>query len=166
MTNEQKRINIDLAARLDKDSTKRVEQGINDLIAKAEDNPIHVKFDISQAVRGLNEVFKLMEEDKAGRTELWEKTNYLKDKLVAAGFDIGHSQSAVVPVMIYNEPVLFEMYQKLRERGVYVNIVTYPAVRRKECRLRLCTMKDLTFEQIDKAVDIIADLGREYGIIK
>lgn len=61
MTNEQKRINIDLAARLDKDSTKRVEQGINDLIAKAEDNPIHVKFDISQAVRGLNEVFKQLQ---------------------------------------------------------------------------------------------------------
>lgn len=114
---------------------------------------------------GLNEVFKLLEEDKAGREELWEKTNYLKDKLVEKGFDIGHSQSAVVPVMVYSEPILFEMYQKLRERGVYVNIVTYPAVRRKECRLRLCTMKDLTFEQIDKAVEIIADLGREYGLI-
>ena len=115
---------------------------------------------------GLNEVFKLLEEDKAGRTELWEKTNYLKKKLVDAGFDIGHSQSAVVPVMIYNEPILFEMYQKLRERGVYVNIVTYPAVRRKECRLRLCTMKDLTFKQIDRAVEIITELGKEYGIIK
>ena len=68
--------------------------------------------------------------------------------------------------MIYNEPILFEMYQKLRERGVYVNIVTYPAVRRKECRLRLCAMKDLSFEQIDRAVEIIAELGKEYGLIK
>jgi glycine C-acetyltransferase len=58
------------------------------------------------------------------------------------------------------------MYQKLRERGVYVNIVTYPAVRRKECRLRLCTMKNLTFEQIDRAVEILTELGKEYGIIK
>ncbi len=115
---------------------------------------------------GLNEVYKLLETDTAGRKELWEKTNYLKQKLVDAGFDIGHSQSAIVPVMIYNEPILFEMYQKLRERGVYVNIVTYPAVRRKECRLRLCTMKDLSFEQIDKAVEILTELGKEYGIIK
>jgi glycine C-acetyltransferase len=115
---------------------------------------------------GLNEVFKLLESDNAGRKELWEKTNYLKDKLVKEGFDIGHSQSAVVPVMIYNEPILFEMYQKLRERGVYVNIVTYPAVRRKECRLRLCTMKDLTFEQIDRAVEILTEIGKEYNIIK
>ena len=115
---------------------------------------------------GLNEVFKLLEDDKAGRTELWEKTNYLKNKLQEAGFDIGHSSSAVVPVMVYSEPILFEMYQKLRERGVYVNIVTYPAVRRKECRLRLCTMKDLSFLDIDDAVSIISDLGREYGLIK
>lgn len=115
---------------------------------------------------GLNEVFKLLEEDNAGRKQLWENTEYLKTKLLEKGFDIGHSQSAVVPVMVYSEPVLFEMYDKLRKRGVYVNIVTYPAVRRKECRLRLCTMKVLTFEQIDRAVEIIADLGREYGLIK
>ena len=115
---------------------------------------------------GLNEVYKLLETDTAGREELWEKTNYLKQKLTEKGFDIGHSQSAVVPVMVYSEPILFEMYDKLRKRGVYVNIVTYPAVRRKECRLRLCAMKNLTFEQIDRAVEIIAELGREYGLIK
>ncbi len=114
---------------------------------------------------GLNEVFKLLETDTAGRDKLWQNTEYLKSKLLEKGFDIGHSQSAVVPVMVYSEPVLFEMYEKLRRRGVYVNIVTYPAVRRKECRLRLCTMKELTFEQIDKAVEIIAELGREYGLI-
>lgn len=114
---------------------------------------------------GLNEVFKLLQNDEAGRIELMQKTEYLKDKLNKAGFDTGHSQSAVVPVMINDEPILFDMYEKLRKKGVYVNIVTYPAVRRKECRLRLCTMKDLTYEQIDKAVSIIAELGRDYGII-
>ena len=111
-------------------------------------------------------MFKLLETDNAGRKQLWENTEYLKQKLKEQGFDIGHSQSAVVPVMIYSEPVLFEIYEKLRRRGVYVNIVTYPAVRRKECRLRLCTMKDLTFDQIDRAVAIISELGKEYGIIK
>ena len=115
---------------------------------------------------GLNEVFKLLETDSAGREELMNKTDYLKKKLEKKGFDIGHSQSAVVPVMIYNETTLFEMYEKLRRRGVYVNIVTYPAVRRKECRLRLCTMKDLSYDQLDKAVEIIAELGKEYGVIK
>ena len=115
---------------------------------------------------GLNEVFKLLEKDKAGRKELLRKTEYLKLQLKNNGFDIGHSESAIVPVMIYNEEILFKLYQELRELGVYVNIVTYPAVRRKECRLRLCMMKDLGFKQIDKAVQIITRKGKEYGIIK
>lgn len=114
---------------------------------------------------GLNEVFKLLEDDNAGRKKLWENTEYLKRKLVEKGFDISNTQSAVVPVMIYDEAKLFAMYEKLRQRGVYVNIVTYPAVRRKECRLRLCTMKDLTFSEIDKAVEIISEVGKEYKII-
>ena len=114
---------------------------------------------------GLNETFKLFETDSAGREQLWINIEYLKRKLVQNGFDIGHSQSAIIPVMIYNEPVLFEMYDRLRKLGVYVNIVTYPAVRRKECRLRLCVMKDLTFEQIDKAVEIMTDLAKEFGVI-
>ena len=115
---------------------------------------------------GLNEVFKLLEEDNAGREKLWANINYLKEKLLEKGFDIGHSQSAVIPVMIYNEAKLFEIYEKLRMNGVYVNIVTYPAVRRKECRLRLCAMKDLSYEQIDRAVEIISNVCREYSIIE
>ena len=107
----------------------------------------------------------MFETDSAGREQLWINIEYLKRKLVQNGFDIGHSQSAIIPVMIYNEPVLFEMYDRLRKLGVYVNIVTYPAVRRKECRLRLCVMKDLTFEQIDKAVEIMTDLAKEFGVI-
>ena len=115
---------------------------------------------------GLNEGFKLMEKDKAGRRELLDKTEYLKTKLENNGFDTGHSESAIVPVMIYDEEILFKLYQELRSQGVYVNIVTYPAVRRKECRLRLCAMKELSYKQIDKAVDIITKKGKEYGIIK
>ena len=108
-------------------------------------------------------MFKLLASDNAGREKLWENINYLKLKLSEKGFDIGNSQSAVIPVMIYSEPVLFELYDKLRRNGVYVNIVTYPAVRRKECRMRLCAMKN--FEQIERAVDIIAKYAREYNVI-
>lgn len=114
---------------------------------------------------GLNEVFKLFETDTAGRKELMEKTEYLKSKLIEKGFDTAHTQSAIVPVMIYDEAILFKLYKELREAGVYVNIVTYPAVRRKECRLRLCTMREISYEQLDKAVEIIAEKGKEYGII-
>lgn len=114
---------------------------------------------------GLNEVFKLFQNDEAGREILWDKINYLKAKLVEAGFDIAYSQSAIIPVMIYDEEKLFKIHAELRENGLYTNIVTYPAVRRKECRLRLCAMKELTFKQIDRAVDILKIIGHKYGIV-
>ena len=120
----------------------------------------------ASVVGGLNEVFKLLEKDEAGREKLIKNANYLKKELTKRGFNTLNSQSAIVPVMIYNEAVLFEMYDRLRKQGVYANIVTYPAVRRKECRLRLCAMKDLTFKQIDKAIEILTQLAKEYGIIK
>lgn len=114
---------------------------------------------------GLVEVFNLFEKDKAGRKELLDKTKYLKEKLFQAGFELGSSQSAIVPVMVYDEKKLFRLYQELRMEGVYVNIVTYPAVRRKECRLRLCVMKDLTYKQLDRAAELIIQKGKEYEII-
>ena len=116
-------------------------------------------------VAGLNEIFKLLEHDKAGRKDLWENIKYIKEKLNKAGFNTGNSQSGIVPIIIGDEPILFKMYEDLRLSGVYTNIVTYPAVRRKDCRIRLCVMKDLTHAQIDKAVEIITKIGKKYGVI-
>ena len=96
---------------------------------------------------------------------MWEKINYLKSKLAEAGFDIAHTQSAIIPVMIYDEEKLFKIHAELLQKGLYTNIVTYPAVRRKECRLRLCAMKELTFRQIDKAIEILKAAGKKYNVI-
>jgi glycine C-acetyltransferase len=114
---------------------------------------------------GLNEVFKMFLTDNAGRQELWYKINYLKSKLIDVGFNILNSQSAIIPVMIYDEEKLFKIHSELLKMGLYTNIVTYPAVRRKECRLRLCVMKDLTFEQLDRAVKILTHVCKKYEII-
>ncbi len=116
-------------------------------------------------IGGLIEVFKLLKDDNAGRNKLWENINYTKRLLSEKGFNIGDSQSGIVPIVIGDEEKLIRISNDLRLEGVYTNIVTYPAVRRKECRVRLCIMKDMAFEQIDKAVDMITKIGRKYGII-
>ena len=119
----------------------------------------------ASVVGGLIEVFNQFETDKAGRKELLEKTHYLKNRLIKNGFDIPEGDSAIVPVMIYNEETLFRFHRDLKEAGIYTNIVTYPAVRRKECRLRLCVMKNLEYKHLDKAVEIITKIGKKYKII-
>lgn len=116
-------------------------------------------------VAGLNEVFKLLEHDRAGRDKLWENINFLRGRFIRCGFNTGESQSGIIPLIIGDEAVLFKMYQDLRLSGVYTNIVTYPAVRRKECRIRICVMKDLTCNQMERAVDIICKVAKKYGVI-
>ena len=117
-------------------------------------------------VAGLIEVFKLLLEDKAGRDTLWEKIRYLRDGLKQLGFDTGNTASAIIPIMVRDEETLGRLHNELRRRGVFTNIVTYPAVRRKECRLRLSVMNTLTRDEMDHALAILAELGRKYGIIE
>lgn len=116
-------------------------------------------------IGGLIEVFKLFESDNAGRKEVLEKAAYLREKLALAGFDIPTGCSAIVPVMIYDEKKLFAIHRDLLNRGIYTNIVTYPAVRRKECRLRLCVMKELEYKYLDKTIQVVTELGKDYHII-
>ena len=116
-------------------------------------------------VAGLIEVFHLLSSDSAGREKLWQNINYMKDNLRKAGFKLGESNSGIIPVIVGDEERLFAFHNELRQKGVYTNIVSYPAVRRKECRLRLCIMKDLTKEIMDKATQIISEVGKNHGVI-
>ena len=114
---------------------------------------------------GLNEVFKLLREDAAGRERLWDNIRYMLAGLKKLGFDTGDTESAIIPIMIGDEGKLANFHNDLRHQGVFTNLVTYPAVRRKECRLRVSIMNSLTREEMDKALGIFAELGRKYGVI-
>lgn len=116
-------------------------------------------------VGGLIEVFKLMKEDAAGRERLWENVRYMLAGLQALGFDTGDTESAIIPVMVGDEAKLGRFHNALRRRGVFTNVVTYPAVRRKECRLRVSIMSSLTRDELDRALAVFAELGRSFGVI-
>jgi glycine C-acetyltransferase len=114
---------------------------------------------------GLLEVFKLLEADRAGRAQLLARVAQLKALLVAAGFRLGASASGIVPLLVGEEERLYRMHRRLFEKGVYANTVTYPAVRRRECRLRFCVMATLTEAEIAQAAAIITEVGREVGLL-
>lgn len=114
---------------------------------------------------GLIEVFKLFEADQAGRQQLLSRVSDLKARLIAAGFQIGDSASGIVPLWVGDEGRLYAFQHRLFEAGVYANTVTYPAVRRRECRIRLCVMSTLTTEELERAATIIIATGRELGLI-
>ncbi|MBN2685006.1 MAG: aminotransferase class I/II-fold pyridoxal phosphate-dependent enzyme [Pontiellaceae bacterium] len=114
---------------------------------------------------GLIEVFKLMEADEAGRNQLWKNVNYMLNGLRSLGFDTGETQSPIIPVIVGDEKKLGAFQNELRRHGVFTNVVTYPAVRRKECRLRVSMMSTLTQPEMDQALTLFAELGRKYSVI-
>jgi 8-amino-7-oxononanoate synthase len=116
-------------------------------------------------VAGLIEVFRLLSADAAGRDRLWENVRYLRGGLDALGFDTGQTESAVIPVMVRDEEKLGRLHSDLRRRGVFANVVTFPAVRRKQCRLRMCVMNSLTRAELDYVLATMGEVGRAHGLI-
>jgi len=70
-------------------------------------------------------------------TKLWENANYFKTRMSSIGFDIGHSESPIIPVMIRDDFKVKKVARMLMERGIYVIPIIYPAVKSKESRLRV-----------------------------
>jgi glycine C-acetyltransferase len=117
------------------------------------------------AAAGLVEVLRMIRADTAGRDALWMNIRRLRDGLKALGFDTGDTASAIIPVMVRDEVRLAAFHNDLRHHDVFTNLVTYPAVRRKECRLRVSVMSALTDADMDRALAAFANAGRRHGII-
>lgn len=117
-------------------------------------------------IAGLIEVFNIIEEDKVMRNQLWENIGFMRKGLAQRGFNTGNSESAIIPVIVNDEEKLAHFHNELRHRGVFTNLVSYPAVRRKECRLRINIMRTHTVSELEQALKIMAETGKKYGIIQ
>jgi 7-keto-8-aminopelargonate synthetase-like enzyme len=99
------------------------------------------------------------------RTRLWENTRRLQDGFRSLGFDIGPTQTPIVPVLIGTLENTFLFWRRLFDAGVFTNPVVPPAVPPDECRLRTSLMATHTAGQIDFALEQFATLGKGMGII-
>jgi 8-amino-7-oxononanoate synthase len=88
----------------------------------------------------------------------------LRDGLRDAGFDIGGTQTPIVPIVIGDEVKMVNFWKDLLEGGVYTNAVIFPAVPRGGGILRTSAMATHTPEQLHKAIDLMADLGRRHNV--
>ena len=92
--------------------------------------------------------------------------NRFRTKMEAAGFDLVKGDTAIVPVMIYDEPLAIKFADELLKEGVYVIGFCYPVVPKGKARIRVQLSAAHSFEQIDKAVDAFVKCGKDLGIIK
>ena len=112
------------------------------------------------------EVFKMLEEDDSLHTKLMENVSYFRDKMLAAGFDIKPTQSAICAVMLYDAPLSQRYAARLLEEGIYVTGFYYPVVPKGEARIRVQLSAAHEREHLDKAIAAFIKIGKALGVIK
>jgi glycine C-acetyltransferase len=94
-----------------------------------------------------------------------ENTAFFKEKMTAAGFDIVKGETAIVPVMLYQEPLAVQMADKLLEKGIYVIGFAYPVVPKGKARIRCQVSAAHKREDLEKAVDAFISVGKELAVL-
>ena len=112
------------------------------------------------------EVFKILKESNELHDKLVENVNYFRDKMMAAGFDIKPTQSAICAVMLYDAKLSQVYAAKLLEEGVYVTGFYYPVVPKGEARIRVQLSAGHNREQLDKCINAFIKIGKELGVLK
>ena len=114
---------------------------------------------------GVLAALEVMQQEPERRESLWANTRRLQAGFRQLGFEIGPTETPIVPVLIGPLDTTFLMWRKLFDAGIFTNPVAPPAVPPAQCRLRTSLMATHTFDQIDFALEAFAKIGRELGVI-
>ena len=112
------------------------------------------------------EMFKMLEESDELHDRLVKNVEHFRTKMMAAGFDIKPTVSAICAVMLYDAKLSQEMAAKLQEEGVFVTGFYYPVVPKGQARIRVQVSAGHTTEQLDRCIEAFVKVGRELGVIK
>ncbi|RZK04240.1 MAG: glycine C-acetyltransferase, partial [Flavobacterium sp.] len=110
-------------------------------------------------------VFELLKKDTSLRDKLEWNTNYFKDGMKKAGFDIIDGDSAIVPVMLYDAKLSQTMANELLKKGIYVIGFFFPVVPKEKARIRVQLSAAHTKEHLDKAIKAFTEVGLALNIL-
>ena len=112
------------------------------------------------------EVFKMLDESNELHDRLVENVNYFRDKMMASGFDIKPTQSAICAVMLYDAPLSQRFAARLQEEGIYVTGFYYPVVPKGQARIRVQISAGHNRAHLDKCIAAFIKVGKELGVLK
>lgn len=108
---------------------------------------------------------EVIQEDQQLRERLWHHIRYLTDNLRRLGFNLGNAETAIIPVIVGDQERLFPMSREVHEAGLFINPVYYPAVPKKQDRLRISLMATLEQKDLDYTLEVLEKVGKKYGLI-
>jgi glycine C-acetyltransferase len=111
-------------------------------------------------------MFDMMNETNELQDKLHANTAYFMQNMLAAGFDIKPTQSAICAVMLYDAPLSQKMAAMLLEEGIYVIGFYFPVVPKGQARIRVQLSAAHEQEHLDKAIAAFTKVGKSLGVIK
>ena len=112
------------------------------------------------------ETFKILSEGTALHDIQQENVLYFREKMIAAGFDIKPTQSAICAVMLYDAPLSQQFAARIAKEGIFVTGFCYPVVPKGQARIRVQISAAHRKEHLDRAIEAFVKVGRELGVIK
>ncbi len=117
-------------------------------------------------VAAASTILDMLEEDGPAMVkELHQKAAYFRGKLIEAGFDLGASNTHIMPVMCRDERKTLFMHVALLECGVLMVPITYPAVKHGEERLRVNVTRGHTQQDLDEALELVKSYGEAFFVL-
>ena len=107
----------------------------------------------------------LIEQEPERRERLWTITRKMQDGFRSLGFDIGPTETPIVPIMVGPMEKTFIFWKGLFDAGIFTNPVMPPAVPEDSCRLRTSYMATHTDEQLEFVLDTFGRIGKKLGVI-
>ncbi|MBS3763366.1 MAG: aminotransferase class I/II-fold pyridoxal phosphate-dependent enzyme, partial [Planctomycetes bacterium] len=107
----------------------------------------------------------IMKEEPERIERLWHNTELMREGLEDLGFNLGTSETPILPIHIGQKLTTLKMSKRLQEEGIFVNPIVGPAVPPNASLIRISLMATHTEDQIEFALDKLAQVGREMGVL-
>ncbi len=137
---------------------------INYYNLKARQRLFSIALTIPDTAAALEAINILLESD-APVKKLWENVDYLKEEFKKLGFDIGNSQSPIIPIMIGDEEKAKEFSTKLFEENIFATPIVFPMVSKGKARIRVIPSASHSKEDLNKGIEAFKKIGTEMKII-
>jgi 8-amino-7-oxononanoate synthase len=108
---------------------------------------------------------EVMKEERWRQDALWANTKRAKEGFVQAGFEVGPTESPIIPLYVRDNDKTFMLTRMLMDDGVFINPVVSPAVRPEDTLIRYSLMSTHTFDQVDESVEKITKAAKTLGIL-
>jgi len=118
------------------------------------------------SVASARKALEIIKSEPWRRERLWQITHYMQKEIAGMGYNIGLTETPIIPIIVGEFPVVLKMNKMLEDEGIFANPVVPPAVQPNQCLIRLSFMATHSDDDLAFALDKLRKVGKALGILK